>query len=128
MGMYSIFLNLLPYTCFPSSTISLEQLLTANSYCQPLLSKTSQVSRIILQPVIFPVFEISIPWLGSGRPCILRLLASNPHLKDKLTVLPPEQFTEFYYNQFDQDRKALAPLYVSDKTFQEKDSANSFQA
>lgn len=24
-----------------------------------------------------------------------------------------EQFTEFYYNQFDQDRSQLAPLYVS---------------
>jgi hypothetical protein len=29
----------------------------------------------------------------------------------------PEQFTEFYYNQFDLDRKQLAPLYVSFSLF-----------
>lgn len=26
----------------------------------------------------------------------------------------PEQFVEFYYNQFDSDRKGLASLYVRD--------------
>jgi hypothetical protein len=31
----------------------------------------------------------------------------------KLTLISLEQFTEYYYNQFDADRKQLAPLYVS---------------
>ena len=35
-----------------------------------------------------------------------------------LTPLPLEQFTEFYYSQFDQDRSALAPLYVSEMMLQ----------
>ncbi len=30
-----------------------------------------------------------------------------------LTMGHSEQFVEFYYNQFDQDRKQLAALYVS---------------
>lgn len=51
-----------------------------------------------------------------------------PHPKRTLTPLLPEQFTEFYYNQFDADRKQLGVLYVSYKKFQYKDSANSLQA
>lgn len=35
------------------------------------------------------------------------------HRWQMLILLLVEQFTDFYYNQFDADRKQLAPLYVS---------------
>jgi hypothetical protein len=48
---------------------------------------------------------------GGGAP--LKILQTPIALRRIETDLYSEQFVEFYYNQFDADRKQLAPLYVS---------------
>lgn len=43
---------------------------------------------------------------------LLKIPRNDLHLALIRTNLRPEQFVAFYYNQFDSDRKQLAPLYV----------------
>lgn len=50
------------------------------------------------------------------------------HSGNMLNSLLPEQFTEFYYNQFDADRKQLAALYVCSKKSPYNDAANGLKS